>query len=129
MSALVYNAIRTPDGTIIESHSRHDYKTHIDKNGNEYMIDGGLDYVRSSANGDEEYLTVAVDDSHEKVRESVTWGTYGINGDQPMKKVKLSEMDTDHIQACLDNVPRMYPQYRTAMENELEYRTRGTSDE
>jgi len=129
MSDIVYNAIRTPDGTILESHHRHDYKTHDDANGYEYMVDGGLDYVRSSANGDEEYLTVSIDDSHELVRESVKWGTYGINGDQPLTHIKLSEMDTDHIEACLGVVSHMCPQYRTAMNNELEYRTRGTSDE
>ncbi len=57
---LIYNALRTPDGTVLTSRHRHDYVTHIDKNGKEYMIDGGLDYVRSSANGDEEYLTVTI---------------------------------------------------------------------
>ena len=119
---IIYNALKTPDGTIIESRHRHDYVTHTDKNGKEYMIDGGLDYVRSSAHADQEYLTVSMDDGHDKVREALTWGTFGKNGDEPYRQVKLREMSNAHIQACLDTQPRMYQQFRTAMENELAYR-------
>jgi len=122
MSNIIRNALQTPDGTIIESRSVHDYQTHVDANGKEYMVDGGLEYIRRSANGDEIDLTVTLDDSHETVREALTWGTRGANGDQPLTYVKLSDMETDHIQACLKNVPGMYPQFRTAMENELKHR-------
>ena len=51
--SILSNRMRTPDGTILESKHRHDYVTHLDANGREYMLDGGLDYVRGSANGDE----------------------------------------------------------------------------
>jgi hypothetical protein len=38
---LIRNAIRTPDGTILESRSVHDYRTHMDTVTNrQYMIDG-----------------------------------------------------------------------------------------
>lgn len=119
---LVLNAIRTPDGTVLESRSRHDYRSYTDENGKTYMVDGGLDYVRCSAHEDQEWVGCYLEDGHEKVREALTWGTYGKNGDQPLRQVKLSEMSNAHIQACLDTQPRMYPQIRTAMENELEYR-------
>lgn len=66
---LVYNAIKTPDSTIIESTYRHDYKNHKDLNGKMYIIDGGLDYIRSSNNGDETNLAVYSDEAHKKVRE------------------------------------------------------------
>ena len=119
---MIRNAMRTPDGTILESHSVHDYVTHMDKNGHEYMLDGGLSYVRASCWGDEEFLTVWRDDRHEVVREALEWGTYGVDGDQPLTHIKLMDMDTDHILACLETQHTIYPQYRDAMVNELEYR-------
>lgn len=122
MSGLVRNAIRTPDGTVLESRARHDYKEYVDANGNTYMIDGGFDYTRRSANGDEEDLTVTLNDGHRTVREALTWGTYGPDGDQELTYVRLCDMSTDHIEACLETQRRMHPNIRTAMENELEWR-------
>lgn len=119
---LIYNAIQTPDGTILESRHRHDYKEYTDANGKTYMIDGGLSYMRRSANGDEKDISVWDTDVHVTIREALTWGTYGKNGDQPLRYIKLSEMETDHITACLDTQSGMYPQIRSAMENELKYR-------
>ena len=119
---ILHNALRTPDGTVIESRHRHDYVTHDDANGKRYMIDGGLDYIRSSAHGDEEYLTVYDDASHNWARMVVTWGTRGKNGDEPLRYVPVAQMTTDHIQACLETQDRMYPQVRKVMENELEWR-------
>lgn len=126
MNNLVYSALRTPDGTIIESRHRHDYKTYTDANGKTYMIDGGLEYIRSSINGDEEYITVTLDDPHKIVREVVKWGTRGKNGDEPYRTVKLSEMSNAHIKACIETQPGMYPQVKQAMINEIAYRDDNT---
>lgn len=119
----VYSAIQTPDGTILESLHRHDFRTHIDTiTGETYMIDGGLDYRRGIVNKIEaKDLSVYLSDGHEKVREAITWGTRGKNGDQPLRRVKLKDMDTEHIQACLDTQP-LHPAYKIAFQNELEYR-------
>jgi len=119
---IIKSEMRTPDGTILRSRNRHDYVTYMDKNGKEYMLDGGLDYVRSSANGDEEFLTVTTDSPHDEIREAVLWGTYGKEGDQPLSFIKLLDMETAHIQAVIQTVQGIYPQYREAMINELEFR-------
>ena len=120
--SMVRNALCTPDGTILRSRHRHDYVTHTDANGNEYMLDGGIDYVRCSANGDEEMLVVTLAEPHEEVREVCDWGTYGINGDQPLSYIKLCDMDTDHIKAVLKVGGRINTGIKIAMEQELEYR-------
>ena len=121
--SILSNRIRTPDGTILESLNRHDYVTHLDANGKEYMLDGGLDYVRRSANGGEQLLTVYHDDPHEVIRDAVTWGTFGINGDEPLKYVTIADMSTEHLQACLDTQKTtMHPAMYSVMQDELEYR-------
>ncbi len=124
MSRLIRNALQTPDGTILESRDRHDYKTYTDTiNGETYMVDGGLDYCRRSNMKDATDLNVYFDESpHEKVREALTWGTYGKNGDDPYTEIKLKDMTNDHIRACLRTQHNMYPQVRGAMINELLFR-------
>lgn len=120
---LVVNALITPDGTRLQSYSRHDFKEYVDANGKTYMVDGGLDYQRRSANGDEVddslYLNV---DEFAVIREQVTWGTYGKNGDQPLRCVPVSEMSNDHVQAVLDTQKHIHPNLREVLVTELEYR-------
>lgn len=123
MAQILSNRMRTPDGTILESKHRHDYVTHLDANGNEYMLDGGLDYVRSSANGDEEFLTICSDDPHEVLRDAVTWDTFGINGDEPLKYVTIADLDPYHLRAILDTQKKtMRPELVKVMQDEVEYR-------
>jgi hypothetical protein len=123
MSGLIRNALRTPDGTVLESLHRRDYKTHTDKiSGLEYMVDGGLEYIRCSTHADQVNLSVTTSDDHEITREAATWGTYGPKGDQPKTYVSVRDMDTAHIYAVIANCPNMYPQIRQVMLNELDYR-------
>jgi len=121
---LVRQALQTPDGTIIESRHRHDYVSHLDAvTGETYMVDGGLEYMRRTVNKvPAKELSVSLEDGIEAVREAITWGTRGKNGDEPLRLVKLSEMNDNHIQACLDTQPRMHPHYREAFQMELNYR-------
>ena len=125
MSRLLRNAIRTPDGTVLESRSVHDYKEYEDANGWVYIVDGGLEYLRRSVNKNApaEDLSVAEGDHpHSSLRDIATWGTYGKAGDEALRYIKISEMTTGHLTACLRSQDRMYPQTRELMEAELKYR-------
>ena len=120
---LVRNALITPDGTRLQSHSHYDFKEYVDANGKTYMVDGGLSYQRRSANGDEvDDSLYLYEDEFTVIREQVTWGTYGKNGDQPLRYVPVSEMSNDHIQAVLDIQGRIHPNIREVLIMELEYR-------
>ncbi len=123
---IVYNAIMTPDGTIIQSRHRHDYKTHVDSvSGETYMVDGGIDYIRRNINKVEATeLSLYSHDPHTKIRENVSWGSYGKDGDKPFRYIKVMDMETDHINAVLQ-ITRLVPWVKTIFENELEYRSKG----
>ena len=106
MKQLVYNAIITPDGHILESLWRHDYREHVDKsNGKTYMVDGGLDYARRSYNGDEIPLYIYSTDPHEFVRKVAYRLGYGKPGSKyygTFRKTLIKDMSDAHLQASLD---------------------------
>lgn len=121
MPNLIRNAMRTPDGTVIESRNRHDYVSHTDANGKFYMVDGGINYIRRTAHGDEEDLSLYDDEPHEVQREVLKWGSYGKDGKQPLRLIPISEMETSHIKAVLDTCnPSLV--YKNCMIKELENR-------
>ena len=123
MRTLLVNAIITPDGTRLVSRHRHDYQTHMDVNGEEYMIDGGLDYVHRSINKEPAIdAFVYTDDSHDVIREQFLWGTYGKNGDQPLQMKPLKSLDKEHIEAILQTQTHLKDHIRKVFEDELEYR-------
>jgi len=117
MSNLIRNAIQTPDGTILESFSRHDYKEYTDSNGKTYMVDGGLDYLRRNVHHDQVDLSLYDDQPHEVQREVLKWGTYGINGDQPLQYKTIAKMETGHLEAVLKlNISEIH---KSCMQHEL----------
>jgi hypothetical protein len=104
MRKIVYNAIQTPDGTVLESTHRHDYKTYVDTNGKTYMIDGGLSYVRRSDNGDEVLLTKYEDQQHEQIREYAFRSGYGKPGNPDYgtyRITRIADMDDDYLEASM----------------------------
>jgi len=124
MTQLLAQRIRTPDGTILQSYNRHDYKTHLDvKTGETYMVDGGLDYCRQNRNVvPAEDLCVYVGDDFNHIRAGFSWGTRGVNGDQPLKYVPMKDLDTDHIQAILNTQHRVPQFIRDQFVTELVFR-------
>ena len=123
MAQVIANALITPDGTILQSYHRHDYKTYTDKNGEEYMIDGGTDYCRSNVNKEPaQYITITMEDSHSTRRKWFHWGTRGVNGDQPLVWKPLKELDTDHIKSILKTQHHIGEHLIELFEDELHFR-------
>ena len=124
---ILINRIRTPDGTVLSSYNRHDYVTHLDKNGETYMVDGGTNYLRRNVNIiPYEELTVVDDGIHETRRENLHWG---VNYDKEMNRLKQTEfrpikdLDTDHIEAILKNYGEVIDKfYKEIFIQELSYR-------
>lgn len=124
MDRILVNMIRTPDGTVIQSRHRHDYVTYTDKNGMEYMVDGGLDYLRRTVYDGHPYeeLSLTEEDPIEVIREYFDWGTYGKDGKQPLRRILLKDMEDEHIQAILDT-QRLMPQVKEMFIREQTYRS------
>lgn len=103
MKNLILNAIRTPDGTVLQSRHRHDYVSHVDEvTGETYVADGGLSYLRRAYNlCPATELSKYDDESHVIQRLVLKWGTYGIEGDEPLRYVSIADMDTNHIENVL----------------------------
>lgn len=124
MQKLVANRIQTPDGTILQSFHRHDYKTHVDSvTGEEYMIDGGLDYCRTNVNSvPAKDLSVYLDSPFEEIREAFCWGTRGKDGKSPLTWKPLAKLDTDHISAILVTQTHIEDWLRGLFQKELDLR-------
>ena len=99
---IILNRIKTPDGTVLTSHHRHDYQIHEDANGETYMTDGGMDYIRRSSNKvHPEILDVYSDAPFTKIREALYRGGRGIDGTQPLTYVLLCDMSNAWIENCI----------------------------
>ncbi len=123
---IVCNRIRTPDGTILESMHRHDFKSHPDKNGLIYMVDGGLDYLRRNVHDEAPYteLSVYSDSPHDVIREVFKWGTRGKDGKQPLKYVPLKDLTTEHIEAILETQDHIQQYIRNIFLDEMIFRVK-----
>ena len=94
-----------------------------DANGKEYMVDGGLSYLRRNVHEEAPYqeLSMYADEPHADLREVVQWGTYGIKGDQPLTYKTIKELTEGHIKAIL-KCTIVNPAYRVLLSDELLYR-------
>lgn len=123
---ILINAIRTPDGTYLESTHRHDYKNPMDSvTGEIYTVDGGKDYIRGSLNTTPPtYLHVYTDDPIELIRERCKWGRNYDKDMNPLPKTEyiyIKDLTDDHLNAIIDG---NYTQgvYLDVMIREREYR-------
>lgn len=124
MGHLVYNAIQTPDGTILESFHRHDFKTHTDAiTGEVYMVDGGIYYRRGFDNQvPAKDLSLTTDSPFHLIREKFRWGTRGKSGNEPTRYVPLCKLESDHIKAIIETQTHIPDYIRKLFELELEFR-------
>lgn len=130
MQYCLYNAIKTPDGTVLWCETNHDYKIHNDLvSGEQYMNDGLGSMIRRSVNQvPYEDLSVWVDTENieltEEVRNAKFWGSYGKGGREPKKILCLAEMSNKHIEAILDTQYHIRgTMFHKLFELELLYRT------
>lgn len=121
---LLVNALRTPDGTFLESRHQHDYNSYVDTtNDMTYFVDGGLAYSRGNykSKGAED-LRVYDTDEHTFIREYFTWGTYGKNMDKPLERKILKELSNAHVIAILKTQTHIPTHVFNMFTDELEYR-------
>lgn len=123
---ILFNAIKTPDGTIISSKHRHDYVDHKDEiTGKVYFVDGGADYLRRGGEdlSDCEELSITDKTPFFEIRQRFHWGSYGVNGDEPLKTRRISELSNSHIQAIIENVfKNKKSTFKSWFDMELSYR-------
>ncbi len=103
---IIYNAIKTPDGTILHSKHVHDFVMYLDKNGKEYGVDGGNVYLRRIGEyADCENISKYDDGKHETRRECVCWDSNydkDMNRLQQIEYVFIKDLTIDYIKAILE---------------------------
>jgi len=120
---VLVSGLKTPDGTVLYSRHRHDYKTHTDANGEWYMIDGGVDYVKSSVNEIRaEYISLTTESDHIELRQHFGWGSYGRDGTEPLHEIILKNMEDSHIEAVLRTQTHIAAHISKLFEDELKFR-------
>ena len=124
---LLHNSIQCPDGTILVSKHRYDFKSHTQEDGREYFVDGGLDYQRIGYS-DKEYVDLSVrsDDPHEKIREHFEWVRRMNEQGQMLPKpevVKLKDITDSHLMALVEYTKEGYPEeINKVFVDEIEFR-------
>ena len=117
MRRLVANRIITPDGTLLQSYHRHDYKSHDDVvSGETYMVDGGISYQRRSTNNIAATdVSVYSDDEHQLIRTAFHWNS--MRGAIP-----LHGIGTDHLYAIIDTQVQLDEDIKNIFADEVIWR-------
>jgi hypothetical protein len=122
---IVYNAIQTPDGTILVSRHRHDFVQHTDNiTGDFYAVDGGSEYLKRCFGNNRDYkeLSLTTDDPHDKIREVVQWGKRLENG--RVQYILVKDLTDSHLRGIVDYIRTFSPNgvMLRVMQNEFQYR-------
>lgn len=124
---ILYNAIRCPDGTVIESKHQHDFVMHKQMDGREYFVDGGREYQRIGFS-DKGFtnLMVTTESPHENIREVFTWvSCLDAAGNRlPVYVTRyLKDLGDNHVKALVKYTKEGYPEYiKKIMRDEFEFR-------
>lgn len=113
MPVLIQNAVKCLEcGEMLQSIHRHDYVKCSCPNGT--MTDGGNEYHRygGADMNKVEHYTIYKGESFEDIKKKLLWGTYGKDGDQPLKYVRLIDCETEHLQAIIKDVAKINPLHR-----------------
>lgn len=100
MVKLIQNAFEYDD-VIYNSTHVHEFVQTTD---GRYFTDGGLEYIRRNFIDNACCVDLSLDESNSlsEICERLLWGTYGINGDQPLKWVRIKDMTLSHKLAVLE---------------------------
>lgn len=119
---LLLSRIQTPDGTFISSRSFDDLGEHTDKNGRYYGITGGLAYQKTLYDKkDYTDASIYTTDDFTVIRENIDWKTYGIDGDEDLRYIKIKDLELDHIENILI-LPSLSSVYENILLSEIEFR-------
>ena len=119
---LLLSRIQTPDGTFICSRNMHDLGEHTDNNGQYYGLKGGLAYQNVQYDK-KDYIDASIytTDDFNIIRENIVWDTYGIDGDDELKHVKIKDLELDHIENIL-LLPSLSMVFENILLSEIEFR-------
>lgn len=115
---ILVNQIMTPDGTILQSHHRHDYRVYEDEEGRESSVDGGTDYLRRV--GEYTEMSIYENDKFEVIRRFLCRGGRGKDGKEKLKYIPLFMMSNSWLKSCIEYSPNNY--YNKWYQMELDYR-------
>ena len=116
-SQLLANRIITPDGTLLQSYHRHDFKTHVDAiTGETYMVDGGISYCRGYVNVVRaKDACVYSNDPHELIREAFHWNS-------SKGAITLKHLTNDHLVAIIETQTHITDNMRKVLTDEIQWR-------
>lgn len=122
---LLVNKIMCPDGTVLQSFHRYDYKEHVQEDGDEYFIDGGLEYQRYGGTSVDKIINLAVytDSPHEIIRQEVVWGNRFDKNMNPLPEIRwipIKDLTNDHLVAVYYHTQTGV--YNKIMLDEINYR-------